>query len=93
MNTSMKTANQKQFAIQRIKTKDLWQSAFMLSRGGKLKNLRIKDDGQRREVIFILTGENINSLKREFQSGQATCRVRSLKASLIHLREEMFKAI
>ncbi len=93
MNTSMKTANQKPVSTQRIKTKDLWQSAFMLSRGGRLKTLRIKDNGQRREVIFILSGENINNLKEEFQSGQATCQVRLLKASLMHLKDEMFRVI
>jgi len=77
----------------KIKTKDLWQSAFMLSRGGRLQALRIKDDGQRREVVFVLCGENIIHLKQEFQSGQATCRVNLLKASMMHLKDEMFKAI
>ena len=77
----------------KIKTKDLWQSAFMLSRGGRLQALRVKEDGQKREVIFVLCGENINHLKQEFRSGQATCRVSSLKASMMHLKDEMFKAI
>ncbi len=89
----MKTSNPKPFAVQRIKTKDLWQSAFMLAKGSHLYDLRVKKDGHRQEVTFILSGENINRLKREFTSGQAVCRVGILKASMMHLKDEMFRAI
>ncbi len=97
----MKISNHKPFAVQRIKTKDLWQSAFMLSKGSQLHDLRLSDGGEigepttgkKQKIIFVLTGKNINHLKREFQSGQAVCRVRILKASLMHLKDEMSKHI
>ena len=91
VNTSMKTSNCKPFAIQRIKTKDLWQSAFMLANGSQLQDLRLTEEGQKQVIVFILTGKNVNHLKREFTSGQAMCRVSILKASLMHLKDEMFK--
>ncbi len=95
----MKNSNQKPFAFQRIKTKDLWQTAFMLAKGSQLQDLRLSDSGdigesttgKKQKIIFVLTGKNINHLKREFQSGQAVCRVRILKASLMHLKDEMFR--
>jgi len=89
----MKITNHKPFAIQRIKTKDLWQSAFLLAKGSHLQDLCVKTDGHRQEVTFILSGENINRLKREFTSGQAVCRVGILKASMMHLKDEMFRVI
>lgn len=87
----MKTSNPKPFAVQRIKTKDLWQSAFMLAKGSQLQDLRLNNDGRKQEVVFIFSGENVNTLRQEFQSGQALCRVGILKASMMHLKDEMFK--
>lgn len=89
----MKTSNHKPFAVQRIKTKDIWQSAFLLSKGVHLQDLRININGYRKEVTFIFSGENINRLRREFASGQAVCRVGILKASMMHLKDEMFRII
>ena len=78
--------------LDRLETKDLWQSAFMLAQGSSLEDIRANGNG-RREVYFILTGDNILSLAREFRSGRAICNVSSLKASMIHLKEEMYKII
>ena len=78
--------------LNHLETKDLWQSAFMLARGSSLEDIRTNGSG-RREVYFILTGDNILSLAREFRSGRAVCNVSSLKASMIHLKEEMYKII
>jgi len=78
--------------LNRFETKDLWQSAFMLAQGSSLEDIRTNNSG-RREVYFILTGDNILSLAREFRSGRAICNVSSLKASMIHLKEEMYKII
>jgi len=93
VNTSMKTSNYKPFAVQRIKTKDLWQSAFLLAKGSQLQDLRIKKEGHKQEIVFILSGENVNRLRREFTSGQAVCRVGILKASMMHLKDEMFRVM
>ena len=89
----MNTSNHKPFAIQRIKTKDLWESAFMLAKGGQLEDVCLRPNGRKREVFFILTGNNIQNLNQEFKSGQATCHIGSLRASMTHLKEEMYKII
>jgi len=90
---NMKISNHKPFAVQRIKTKDLWQSAFMLAKGSQLQDLRFSDEGTKQKIVFVLTGKNVNHLKQEFQSGQAICRVCILKASLMHLKDEMFRVM
>jgi len=97
----MKTSNHKPFAVQRIKTKDLWQTAFMLAKGSQLQDLRLSDSDEigestkekKQKIIFVLTGKNISHLKKEFQSGQAVCRVRILKSSLMHLKDEMLRVM
>lgn len=78
--------------LDRLETKDLWQSAFMLAQGSSLADVKARNNGKR-EVYFILTGGNIARLAREFRSGRATCNVASLRASMIHLKEEMYKVI
>lgn len=86
--------------LNRIETKDLWQSAFMLAQGASLADVNARNNGSaslttggKREVYFILTGDNIAALAREFRSGRATCNVASLRASMLHLKEEMYKII
>lgn len=78
----------------KIKTKDLWQSAFMLAKGSNLQDIRLHPNGDgRKEVIFTLSGDDINELTKEFRSGQALCNISRLRASMIHLKEEMYKII
>ena len=60
--------------------------------GSSLEDIRVNGSG-RKEVYFTLTGENIVNLAREFRSGRAVCNVSSLRASMIHLKEEMYKVI
>lgn len=78
----------------KIKTKDLWQSAFMLAKGGNLEDVRIGSNGNgKREVIFTLSSDDINELVCEFRSGQAVCNVARLRAGMIHLKEQMYRLI
>ena len=78
----------------RIRTDDLWQSAFVLSKGGSLVDIHAGPNGNgRKKVIFILGGDDVNELTGEFRTGQAMCNVSRLRASWIHLKDEMFKAI
>ncbi len=77
----------------KIKTKDLWQSAFMLARGSNLEDLRLHSGNGKKEVMFIIGGDDTAELAQEFRSGQAICNVSRLRASMIHLKEEMYKVI
>lgn len=78
--------------LNRLETKDLWQTAFMLAQGSRLEDVQTRDNGKR-EVYFVITGDNIARLAREFRSGRAACNISSLRASMIHLKEEMYKVI
>lgn len=78
----------------KIKTKDLWLSSFCLSKGAELDQVRLGNNGSRKkEVIFIFTGPDLTSLEKEFRSGQAICNIQRLRASMIHLKEQMYQVI
>lgn len=78
----------------KIKTKDLWQSAYLLAKGSNLQDVRINPNGNgKKEVNFTLSGDDVIELAKEFRSGQASCSVARLRASMIHLKEEMYKII
>ena len=78
--------------IVQIKTRDLWQSAYILAKGGRLRELR-SDPNNGRFVTFILDGENIFRLRSEFTSGQASCNVAQLRASMLHLKSELSRIL
>lgn len=78
----------------KIKTKDLWCSAFVMAKGGELDEIQVdRNGGNKKEVIFILCGPDVTELSREFRSGQALCSVVRLRASMIHLKEQMFARV
>ena len=78
-----------QGTMESVKTSDLYHSAYLLSNGGKLEEIRIKGkDG--RTVEFEFTGENVAKLTQEYILGEATVNLRYLKSSLNHLRDIIF---
>lgn len=78
--------------LDKLATKDLWQSAYMLAQGSSLEDIQLRNNGKK-EAYFVLSGDNVCRLAREFRSGRAICNVSSLRASMIHLKEEMYKII
>ena len=76
-----------------IKTTDLWQSAYILAKGGRLRGLKPDCGRAGRFVTFILDGEDVFRLKSEFTSGQANCNVSQLRASMLHLKSEISHAL
>jgi len=78
----------------KIKTKDLWLSCFCLAKGAELDEVTLDNNGhRRREVVFIFRGSDVSQLQKEFLSGQAICNVARLRASMIHLKEQMYQLI
>lgn len=77
-----------------IETQDLWQSAFLMSEGGKLEGVRVekRSDG-RKEVIFVLKGSKMERLMQVFDTGQAQCNLAQLRANIGHLKKVMFRRI
>ena len=73
-----------------IETKELWQSAYMLSEGGSLAGVRMEDRQGKKEAVFVFDGFMVEDLARHFQSGQAICHLGRLKSSMNHLKEMIF---
>lgn len=74
-----------------IETKDLWQSAYLLSEGGWLDGVQVrrKPDGKK-EVVFRLTGDGVEDLAQRFKDGDAVCNVRKLRTHVSHLKQVIF---
>ena len=79
----------------RIKTKDLYCGAYILSQGGTLEEARLSDDGRkgRPSVTFIFAGENVKELTQEFLGGRAHANLASFKVAINQLKEVMFDLI
>lgn len=76
-----------------IKTKDLWQSAYVLAEGGKLTEVELVSRAGKKEVIFVFRGEELGELVQSFQTGSALCNVLQLKASMNHLKDLIFSQV
>ena len=75
-----------------LETRDLWQSAYVLSEGGTLEEVRVrKKEGGQKEFVFVLNGAKVEMLAKEFDSGQAFCNITKLKANLNHLKDVIFR--
>ncbi|MGE5598037.1 MAG: hypothetical protein ACM3XS_01495 [Bacteroidota bacterium] len=77
----------------RVTTQDLYCGAYILSKGGCLEEARITGSGQRPSVTFILSGQNVDKLAREFQSGQAMINLAAFKVAMTHLKDVMFSTL
>lgn len=79
----------------RVKTKDLYCGAYILSKGGTLEDVRLSENGRkgRPSVTFILSGENVRELTQEFLRGKAHVNLASFKMAINQLKEVMFDLI
>jgi hypothetical protein len=80
----------------KIKTKDLYCAAYIVSRGGTVEDITLTEDGRRgrsSSATFILSGENVEALSKDFLSGQAEANLASFKQAMNQLKERMFDLI
>ena len=80
----------------RIKTKDLYCAAYIVSRGGAVEDIVLAEDGRRgrpSSAVFVLSGANVEALSREFLSGQAEANLAAFKQAMNQLKERMFDLI
>ena len=80
----------------KIKTKDLYCAAYIVSRGGTVEDITLTEDGRRgrpSSATFILSGDNVEALSNEFLSGQAEANLASFKQAMNQLKERMFDLI
>jgi hypothetical protein len=80
----------------KIKTKDLYCAAYITSRGGTVDEIILTEDGRRgrsSSATFILSGDNVEELSKEFLGGQASANLASFKNAMHQLKEMMFDLI
>lgn len=78
----------------RITTQDLYCGAYILSKGGSLEEIQLTEGRHGRpSVTFILAGENVAQLSKEFQTGKANTNIVSFKVAMIHLKDMMFQTL
>lgn len=73
-----------------LETTDIFIGAFLLSHGGSLSGIRIKD-GARGIAAFRIEGENMERLGDDFGAGKALVDPLRLRESLNHLRDVLFE--
>ncbi len=80
----------------KIKTKDLYCAAYIVSRGGTVDEILLTEDGRRgrsSSATFVLSGENVETSSRDFLSGQASANLAAFKQAMNQLKEMMFDLI
>ena len=75
-----------------LETTDIFRGAFFLSMGGDLCGVRIKGNGKR-IASFLIQGEDLNRLDKEYRNGQALVNPLQLRESLNHLRDIIFEEL
>jgi len=74
--------------IQNYETSDIFLGAFLLSHGGALSGISFNS---RMIATFVISGEAVHRLDREYHSGTALVNPVHLRESLNHLRDLLFE--
>lgn len=80
----------------KVLTDDLYCGAYILSKGGALAEIKVNRNGARKSpstALFVFTGPKVLDLHQDFLSGTAIVNLREFKASMIHLKDQMFAAL
>ena len=72
-----------------VEVTDLFKGAFLLCMGGRLDQVRVRNNG-RRIATFLITGKDLDRLDNDWRSGRALVNPVELRESLNHLRDVMF---
>jgi hypothetical protein len=75
-----------------LETSDIFRGAFLLASGGDLTAIRIRNNGKR-IATFLITGQDLNRLDRDYRAGRARINPVQLRESLNHLRDAMFEKL
>jgi hypothetical protein len=80
----------------RIKTKDLYCAAYIVSRGGIVEEILLTGDGRRgrsSSAIFVLSGAKVDELAQEFLHGRAEANLATFKLAMHQLKGMMFEKL
>ena len=69
---------------------DIFRGAFFLCNGGDLAGIKINGD---RVATFLIRGEGLIKLDRDYRSGKALVNPLQFREALNHLRDILFKEI
>ncbi len=72
-----------------LEVTDLFRGAFLLCMGGRLDQVRVRNNG-RRIATFLITGPDLDRLDSDYRAGRALVNPVQLRESLNHLRDVMF---
>ena len=75
-----------------LETTDIFRGAFLLASGGDLAEIRVASNGKR-IATFLITGEGLDRLDRDYRCGRALVNPVHLRESLNHLRDVMFREL
>jgi hypothetical protein len=78
--------------INSFETTDIFRGAFLLCSGGDLTGVRVRSNGKR-IATFLIAGENLAELDRDYRTGRALVNPVQLRESLNHLRDVMFQKL
>ena len=68
---------------------DIFRGAFFLCNGGDLCGIRMEGNGKRM-ATFLIRGEGLNRLDKQYRNGQALVNPLEFRESLNHLRDILF---
>ncbi len=72
-----------------VEVTDLFKGAFLLCMGGRLDQVRVRNNG-RKIATFLITGKGLDKLDSDYRCGRALVNPLQLRESLNHLRDVMF---
>jgi hypothetical protein len=75
-----------------VEVTDLFKGAFLLCMGGRLDQVRVRNNG-RRIATFLNTGPDLDRLYDDYRAGRALVNPVQLRESLNHLRDVMFEKL
>ena len=74
---------------QHLEITDLFKSAYLLCSGGDLDGIRLQST-EKGIVLFVIKGDNLGKLDRDYRSGRALVNPLQLRECLNHLRDILF---
>lgn len=75
-----------------IETSDIFRSAYHLTQGSELDQVRVSGTGRGR-AVFLIRGKDVARLDRAYLSGQARVNPLQLRECLNHLRDKLFERL
>ena len=76
-----------------ITISDLYESAYLLCCGLRLKDVTVMGSNGRKLCTFTFDGEDVGKARAEYRQGRATVNLALLKWTMNNLKDEMFKRI